>query len=460
MKSPQQKQIERVEYLIKRQYYCELFMKQVGIVPFPKQREVLKAFYNGADFIQLRWGRRGAKSVIGTVCGASETPFKSGGMLPKRLLLHTGPDKDTTDRVGGYFQNWFSVMRIMGTVRASERERFIEFPWGMRIEGKSTEAKTGKEPSHLLGDGNAGIISDEHAMIQPHVLGQYFLPSLLDTQGWIMLISTPRGKRNHFYETEKLWRAEMEGGNPRYFVSHSTSFDNPHNDPEWLKMQEKMYVNAGQEDLWCQEFLAEYTSVSGAIYKKFTETKGDKQWHVGDYRYNPDLPVVVGIDWGTDHPFVALFGQVVEGDRMRIIHEISERGGDAPDWADWCTDYLQGIGLQPHDVEMCYCDPSGLSAKITFERRGYNLFQSYPDDRKSLNSVNDGIIEVNNLISEQRFPKLQISDTCQNTIFGVQSYKWGANNKPKKVDDDEVDALRYLIMGRLGLTRSSELVFY
>lgn len=460
MVSTHQQQIDRVEFLVKRQYHSEAMLKRLNITPFPKQRELLKAFYNGADRLLLRWGRRAAKSVTVAICGASEMSFGPTGILPQRLFLHTGPDTDTTDRVGNYLYKWLGDEKMLGQSKASKRERYIEFPWNARIEGKSTKADAGRDPSHLLGDANAGIGSDEYAMIQAMVLNQYYLPSLMDTQGWLMLISTPRGKRNHMYETEKLWRAEMEAGNPRYYVSHATSYDNPYNSREWLAEQERMYIAAGQEDLWAQEFLAEYTSVSGAVYKKFTEYKGDEQWHVGDYPYNPDLPVVIGIDWGTDHPFVALFGQVVEGDRMRIFHEISERGGDSPDWRDWVTDYLDSINLKPHDVEMCYCDPSGLAAKKTFERTGFNLFQSYPDDKRSLNDVNDGIIEVNNLISEQRFSKLQINNTCQNLVFGIQSYKWGVNNKPKKVDDDEVDALRYLVMGRIGLTSSQEIVFF
>lgn len=435
-------------------------LKCLGIIPFPKQREILRAFYNGADRILIRAGRRFSKSVIMSVCGASEMPFAPTGMLPQRLFLHTGPDKDVTDRVGSYLHKWFDTEKVLGKCRASERERFVEFPWRARVDGKSTEAKTGKDPVHLLGEGNAGIGSDEHAMIQAMVQGQYFLPSLADTEGWLMLIATPRGKRNHLYETEKLWRAEMEAGNPRYAVFHATSFDNPYLSREWLAEQERMYLAAGQEDLWAQEFLADYTSVSGAIYKKFIEYKGDEQWHVGDYPYNPELPVVISVDWGTDHPFVALFGQLVEGDRMRIFHEISERGGDSPDWRDWVADYLDSIGLRPHDVETCYCDPSGLSAKKTFERAGFTLFRSYKDDKRSLNDVNDGIIEVNNLISELRFPRLQIDNSCRNLIFGVQSYKWGPNNKPKKVDDDEVDALRYLVMGHLGLTASQDVIFY
>ncbi len=456
---------ERLIYLEKREYFHRKLWSKLNLKPpFPQLEKFINAWYNGAQYMLLDCGRRSAKSITSATFLATEANFGPTGARAKRHLMHTGPETDETSKIGEFLWKWLVEEKAIGNSPqkrgTSETNRTIEYPYKTIIRGKTTKSETGREPKHLQGGYQYGIVEDEAASDSQIVYPQYLLPMIGEVSGWIVRPSTPKGLLNHFYGDYCDWKERMESGDPRYYVGHWTSYDNPYIDHAWIEDFRQYCERAGQMELWYQEVMADFTSLSGGVYKKFRASKGDQPWHVGDYPYIPGLPVCIGLDWGTDHPFAAEFGQIVEGDRMRVFHEISKRDGDSPDWRDWVCEYLLSIGLKPVDVEMCYCDPSGLAAKKTFERAGFTLFEAYTGDKFPLNKRKEGIIEVNNLISETRFPKLQIDQSCQKLIFGIQSYKWGTSNEPVKKDDDEVDALRYLIMGRLGLTSTREIQFY
>ena len=58
-----------------------------------------------------------------------------------------------------------------------------------------------------------------------------------------------------------------------------------------------------------------------------------------------------------------------------------------------------------------------------------------------------GIQRIKSLF-EQRPPKIFIFKTCVNLIRELKGYWWGANDRPKKIDDHALDELRYFVMSR------------
>lgn len=59
-----------------------------------------------------------------------------------------------------------------------------------------------------------------------------------------------------------------------------------------------------------------------------------------------------------------------------------------------------------------------------------------------------GINRVKQYLMTDGKPRLFIFDTCVNLIREFKSYRWGDGDKPVKVDDHGVDAIRYYIMSR------------
>lgn len=435
---------DRLIFLTQREILARRLWAKIGLKkPHPKQQLIIDAWLNGAQYLHVNAGRRSAKTVTGSLFALPELCFKPPGILPQRLVLHTGPEFDVTDRIGKYLWDWIIKDQIYGFVPkpASDRERFIELPWRARLEGKTT-----REPTSLLGDGIVGTLSDEHARNKPEILPQYYLPPLADTGGWLMNMTTPRGRLNHSYDTHMDWKERMESGDPRYFAIQMTSYDNPYVDHQVFEDFRLYCVRTGQEDLYAQEILAEYTSLAGSIYKRFQPTRNGMDWHVGKVDYIPGVPISLGLDWGTDHPFVCVFGQVVDGDRLQVFDMISETGLDPVQQVERVLDRLDG-----RYVDLAYCDPSGLGNKLLFENNGIYVFKPSATLRSKLNDVNGGITEVNKLWARNNVPACQIDTKCVKLITGLQTYHWDKGEKPEKVADDECDAFRYLVMGTMGL---------
>jgi phage terminase large subunit len=91
-------------------------------------------------------------------------------------------------------------------------------------------------------------------------------------------------------------------------------------------------------------------------------------------------------------------------------------------------------------VEEAYCDPSQPKTIEAFRARGV-------DAMGADNSVFEGISKVQAVL-----PKLYISSQCRNTLEEMGQYKWlegnvGYKDKPMKVHDHAMDALRYAVSG-------------
>lgn len=435
---------QRLQFLVKREIIANHYWPRLGLKKlFPKQQAIIDAWLNGAQYLHINAGRRSLKTITGSMIALPEMCFGPSGALPQRLILHTGPEFDITDRIGSYLWKWIVRDQLFGFIPkpASERERFIQLPWGAKIEGKTT-----KEPTSMLGDGLAGILSDEHARNKPDIMPIYYIPTLADTGGWLMNMTTPRGRLNHSYDTHMDWKAKMESGDPRYFTMQVTSYENPYVDHQPFEDLRLYCERTGQEELYRQEILAEYTSLAGAIYKRFMPEKSGESWHVSTVDYIPDIPISMGIDWGTDHPFVCIFGQVIDNDNLNVFDMISETGLDPNQQIDAVLRILNG-----RKVDMAYCDPSGLGNKILFENNGIWVFKPSTRHKSALNDVKGGITETNKLFARVHSPGLQIDKSCVKLIEGLQNYQWGTNERPEKINDDECDALRYLVMGAIGL---------
>lgn len=426
--------------------------------PFPQQKAVLDAWLAGATRILLRCGRRGAKTFTATLPATVECSMRPSGALPLRLISHTGPQEEVTDRVFNYLHKWLYTDNLFGVrPKAYKRERRLILPWGVQTQGKSTK-RDGGEPDDLLGDGIVGRVADEHARDKPDILHQYLLPPLWDTGGWIIIPSTPQGKLNHMYHTEQDWQAQMDAGDPRYYVAHWTSYDNPHIPRQEIDDYVAALERQGKHKLIEQEVYAEYTAMDKAIYQDFRPTRlnsdgNDIPWHVDRVEYDPALPIHLGIDWGTAHNFCVYFGHVYHHNgepQLKIFKEISKAGLNPLDQLYAIERFIRPDRM--HEIEMCYCDPSGLGNKMILRDNGLPVYEATKDAKVRLNSVEEGILEVASAFSRVDFPGIVIDKSCQSLIKGLQSYhRDDKNGRPVKLNDDEVDALRYLFMGCVGL---------
>ena len=88
-------------------------------------------------------------------------------------------------------------------------------------------------------------------------------PTLTDTRGEAMFISTPKGF-NHFYDLYNL-----ENKDDDYKSFHFSSYDNPYIPKEELDKAKKELT----EDRFAQEYLADFRKTEGLVYKEFDRDK-------------------------------------------------------------------------------------------------------------------------------------------------------------------------------------------
>ena len=180
--------------------------------------------------------------------------------------------------------------------RVEKNNLMIELPNHSIIELKGAQ-----EPDSLVGSGLDGVVLDEYAMdvygVAP-VWKEAIRPALSDKNGWAIFISSPRGY-NHFFELYDYAQTQQEEGWASWKMPTRTN-------PYITKKELEAAKREVGEDLFSQEYEAEFKKRSGLVYKEFSREK-----HVIDPIEPKDIPgqwqLEIGLDFGASHPTAALF---------------------------------------------------------------------------------------------------------------------------------------------------------
>ena len=181
--------------------------------------------------------------------------------------------------------------------------------------GSVIEFYSGQSPEALVGAGVNYMVIDEAALIAETVWYQHLRPTLMDTGGGALIISTPRG-RNWFW---KLWRLGQDTRNSDYMSWRFTSYDNPYvPDDELNESRDTM-----PDLVFRQEVLAEFVDSAASIFDlekalifdELVSPAGQHVWLGADLAKQRDFTVLRGdrtldglpvyfdrfnnLDWGT-----------------------------------------------------------------------------------------------------------------------------------------------------------------
>lgn len=163
--------------------------------------------------------------------------------------------------------------------------------------GSSIEFYSAESPDSLAGEGVWFVVYDEAALTKEGVWSQLIRPTLMDTGGSAMLISTPRGK-NWFYD---LW---WRGQDPAFEDHASWHF------PQWTNP----YIPAAETEaarhelpslVFAQEIAAEFVSNAASIFRA---PEGAVLAGTDD----PDGLVIFGVDWAKKEDFTVITGANAE----------------------------------------------------------------------------------------------------------------------------------------------------
>lgn len=221
------------------------------------------------------------------------------------------------------------------------------------------------------------------------------------------------------------------------FYQRYTIYDNPFLPPEYVRSLEAeyrgtVYYKRYIEGLWAQ--------AEGMVYPMFEEAM-ESRW-VPPEGYTPRW--CVSVDYGTMNAFDALmWGQ----DREGVWHCVDEyrysgrEEGHLRTDDDYVSDLVRFCERVLGEAEVVV-DPSAASFIAALRRCRDRVFRVRPAD----NSVADGIRDCAVCLQTGR---IRIADDLPGIRSEFEGYVWddsSAEDRPLKVDDHAMDAMRYFVM--------------
>jgi PBSX family phage terminase large subunit len=264
------------------------------------------------------------------------------------------------------------------------------------------------------------IVIDEVASMRNFWLNwqEVIRPTLTDTRGSVMFISTPKGF-NHFYDLYNLESTDSD-----YKSFHFTSYDNPYLPVEELdKAKQEL-----PEDRFSQEYMADFRKTEGLVYKEF-----NRELHVTEKNPSSTTETILGIDFGYTNP-AGILPIRVDGDSNFWIGEEWYKQGQT-------TEQIAEQALRYRSTK-CYPDPAEPDRIEILRKAGLNCREVNKD-------IVAGIDHIRELFKQGR---IHIHPDCKNLIMELETYRYpdkkpdqNEPEKPIKENDHLLDSLRYAL---------------
>lgn len=262
------------------------------VVLRPDQAEILR---DGHRFRVCACGRRWGKTTL--ALQAAVEAARAG-----LLVWWVAP----TYGLSFYPWRWLKKALAAEWMEKKERPRFILLPGGGCIHVLSAD-----DPNTLRGVGVDFIVVDEAAFVAEEAWMAVLRPSLSDTGGCALLISTPRGQ-NWF------WRMYLRGQESKDWASWRYPTEaNP------LVPQSDMDEARDllPEAIFRQEYLAEFVEGVGVVFRNVREMA-----QPGRAGPKDGCSYVAGVDFGRSQDFTVVAVVNATENRMEAMSRFSEVG--------------------------------------------------------------------------------------------------------------------------------------
>lgn len=265
--------------------------------------------------------------------------------------------------------------------------------------------------------------------------------------------TNPEGS-NHWLKKKYLDRAKLHldrAGNvitssdPAAIDLHRFSFsldDNPYLPASYVANLKLDY----QGMFYRRYILGDWCLAEGVVYDMWDDTK-----HVVDILPAMRRWMCVGVDYGTINPFSALLVGQGEDDRLYVASEYRHDSRTArrqltdAQYSRGVQDWLGSFrhhGMEGVQPEWLFVDPSAASFMTQLWSDGVSGVA------KADNDVKDGIRSVSVALGAGL---VSVHRSCAGLLEELPTYAWDdkatakGEDKPLKVDDHSVDALRYAL---------------
>ena len=324
----------------------------------------------------------------------------------------------------------YYTKNIPGT-KYNETELRADFVNGARITLLSSE-----NPDSIRGIYLNGVVIDETAQINSELLSEVITPALSDRKGFMVLIGTPKGMANIFYDYYQKAQAD-----PKWFLYIAKASETKIVDDDELAAA--LDVMGSQK--YSQEFECSFLgNIQGSIYGDIIASLEDKK-QISRVPINPGYPVNTAWDLGYNDQTAIIFFQQV-GHQIHIVDFYENSNEAFPHYAQVIKekDYIIGLNYGPHDIEQ-----TEFSSGKTRREVAYQMGLRFKVAPKL--AIEDGIHAVKMLL-----PRCLIDvDNCSKLINALRHYHRKFSDKEriykiKPVHDwssHAADALRTLATG-------------
>lgn len=313
------------------------------------------------------------------------------------------------------------------------------------INGSRIMLKGADKPDSLRGVGLHFVVLDECQDIKPDTWEKILRPTLASTGGRAIFIGTPKqfnwlydryieGQRGDTYVDER-GKTVVNDWKSWQFPTITSPFI-PRKEIERARrdMDEKSFR---------QEFEASFETMSGRVYYGFERKK-----HVGDYPFNPHLPIIIGQDFNID-PMSSVIMQRQASGEIWVVDECILFGSNTQETAD---EIARRYFKQMNRISF-YPDPAGNNRSHGRGESDLDIlrdagFKNIRFKRKHP-AVADRVNAVNRmLLSADGTIRLKVNRECRHTISALEQtiYKPGSREVDKSAGvEHPADALGYYI---------------
>ena len=388
-----------------------------------KLSKVQKIVSNDANrFRVLAAGRRFGKSYL------AMNEMAKFARFPDQRILAVAPTYKQCKNI------WWNDLKGM----------LIEKNWAKKINeselqitlvnGSTITLRSSENYDALRGAKYNFIVLDECADMKPDVWFSVLRPTLSDTGGHALFISSPKG-RNWFYE---LW---CEGEKDNYSSYQYTTLDGGFVPPEEVE-QARLDLDSRTFE---QEYEAQFVSYSGVIYYAFADI--NVKAYPGPIE--KDDVIHVGCDFNID-PMSATIA-IIKNDIAWVIDEIEIYGSNT-------NELTQEIRARyPHNRVIAYPDSSGIKRTTNSGISDHQILQNAGFKlmvQPGNPPVIDRIASVNSAFEHN---KLYIDPKCRKVkeCLIKHTYKEGTRQPQKDTGHDHMnDALGYFVYQHFAIKKN------
>jgi hypothetical protein len=222
----------------------------------------------------------------------------------------------------------------------------------------------------------------------------------------------------------------------------ASSKENPYLGEDYVQLLEGCY----DAELAKQELGGEWVIIP--VGKPVFGTSFVPAIHLQQLDFNPEKPLILGLDWGYHHP-AAVFCQEDQKGRWLVLGELLEQDKETGEFCEAIWRYLKArFNLELEQVKLgtalrpeVYCDPAGSQKNSKSRKTDIEIareYQLYPIYRQS--GILDGIAILRRKLGQEieEFPAMMIDP--QYSPLLVEGFR-GAYHYPEKLDPNRPDQL-------------------